>query len=99
MFDENNGMLAGLNCLILGEDINLIVSTTCSSLFNTFFFLRLTLAMVAFGILFSLCCITCSGVRAYKHNERRGAVLPGQEESKLEMGGHESTMGAFGTSN
>lgn len=91
-------MLAGLNCLLLGEDINLIVSTTCSSLFTTIYFLRLTLAMVAFGLLFSVCCITCSGVRAFKNNERR-SILP-NEETKLDYGGqesmaHDSTVAAF----
>lgn len=64
--DPNNGMVAGLNCLVLGEDINLIVSTTCNQLFNSFYFLRLAFGISAFAILFSLCCTTWSGVRAYK---------------------------------
>lgn len=98
VFNPDTGMLAGLNCLLLGEDINLIVSTTCSSLFTTIYFLRLTLAMVAFGLLFSVCCITCSGVRAFKNNERR-SILP-NEETKLDYGGqesmaHDSTVAAF----
>lgn len=76
VIDPNQGMIAGLNCLLLGEDINLIVNTTCNKLFNTFYFLRLTLGISAFGILFSLCCTTCSGVRAFKHSTRKGAVLP-----------------------
>lgn len=70
VFNENNGILTGLNCQILGEDINLIVSTTCNSLFNTFYFLRIILAIVSFCILFSICCITCSGIRVYKHSEK-----------------------------
>ena len=74
--DPQYGMIAGLNCLLLGEDINLISNTACTKLFNTFYFLRLTLGIAAFGILFSLCCTTCSGVRAFKHSTRKGSVLP-----------------------
>lgn len=74
--DPNSGMIAGLNCLLLGEDMNLLANATCTKFFNTFYFLRLTLGISAFGILFSLCCATCSGVRAFKHSSRRGSVLP-----------------------
>ena len=74
--DPQYGMIAGLNCLLLGEDINLVANTACTKLFNTFYFLRLTLGIAAFGILFSLCCTTCTGVRAFKHSTRRGSVLP-----------------------
>lgn len=76
VFNENTGILTGLNCLILGEDINLIVSTTCDSLFNTFFFLRIILGIVSFSILFIICCITFSGVRAYKHSEKLKEIIP-----------------------
>lgn len=66
--DPQYGMVVGLNCLVLGEDINLISNTTCVRLFNTFYFLRLALGLAAFGILFTLCCATCTGVRAFKHS-------------------------------
>lgn len=74
--DPTSGMIAGLNCLLLGEDMNMLANATCTKFFNTFYFLRLTLGISAFGILFSLCCTTCSGVRAFKHSSRRGSVLP-----------------------
>lgn len=78
--------MAGLNCLILGEDINLIANTACSKLFNTLFLLRLALGLSGFGILFALCCSTCSGVRAFKHMNKKTTVIPdaggmGQENS------------------
>lgn len=30
----------------------------------------------AFGILFAMCCIVCSGVRHFKHSERKDRVSP-----------------------
>jgi hypothetical protein len=78
VFDTPYGMIAGLNCLLLGEDINLISSTACTKLFTTFYFLRLTLGIAAFGILFTMCCSVCSGVRSYKHSMRRGSILPNE---------------------
>lgn len=75
VFDPNYGMISGLNCLILGEDINLISNTTCTKFFNTFFLFRLTLGIAAFGILFMMCCTVCSGVRHYKHSMRKGSII------------------------
>jgi hypothetical protein len=66
--DPQYGMVAGLNCLVLGEDLNMVSNTACVRLFNTFYFLRFALGLAAFGILFTLCCTTCSGVRAFKHS-------------------------------
>lgn len=66
--DPQYGMVAGLNCLLLGEDLNLVSNTLCVRLFNTFYFLRFALGLAAFGILFTMCCTTCSGVRAFKHS-------------------------------
>lgn len=74
--DPNYGMVAGLNCLLLGEDINLLANTACNKLFVTLSMLRLTLGLAAFGILFSMCCTTCSGVRAFKHSQRIGLIQP-----------------------
>lgn len=76
VFDPQYGMIAGLNCLVLGEDLNLMSNTICTKFFITFYYLRLTLGLSAFGILFALCCTTCSGVRAFKHSARLGSILP-----------------------
>lgn len=87
--DPQYGLLAGLNCLLLGDDLNLVINSTCTSFFNTFYFLRFSLGVAAFGILFTLCCTTCSGVRAYKHMSRKGSILPKDGMNQ------ESTMSAL----
>lgn len=87
--DPQYGLIAGLNCLLLGDDLNLVISATCTSFFNTFYFLRFSLGLAAFGILFTLCCTTCSGVRAYKHMSRKGSILPKDGMNQ------ESTMAAL----
>lgn len=76
VFDPQYGLMSGLNCLLLGEDLNLVINTTCAKLFNTLFFLRLAIGLSAFGILFSLCCATCSGVRAFKHMNKKNTIVP-----------------------
>lgn len=62
------GLVAGLNCLLIGEDIETLVSSICISNFNTLYLTRLVAGISSFGILFALCCIVCSGVRHFKHN-------------------------------
>lgn len=74
--DPDYGMIAGLNCLLFGEDFKLVIDTTCVRLFNTFYMLRFTLGISAFGILFVMCCSTCSGVRHFKQMERKGKMMP-----------------------
>lgn len=68
--DPEYGLLAGLNCLIFGEDFNVLVKTICVQFFNTTYLSRLTLGITAFGILFAMCCSVCTGVRHYKHSQR-----------------------------
>ena len=74
--DPKFGMIAGLNCLIIGEDLSLMVSSICVSNFNTLYITRLLMGISSFGILFALCCIVCSGVRHYKHSERKDKISP-----------------------
>lgn len=76
-------MIAGLNCLLLGEDIKLIINTTCATSFRTIFFLRFALGIAAFGILFAMCCISCSGMRAYKQSVGRRDYL--DQEAMMRM--------------
>lgn len=74
--DPKYGMIAGLNCQIIGEDLNLVIGSICVSNFNTIYITRLLMGIAAFGILFAMCCIVCSGVRHFKHSERKDRVSP-----------------------
>jgi hypothetical protein len=74
--DPDYGLVAGLNCVLIGEDIQLFVSTLCVSNFNTVYLTRLIMGISSFGILFALCCIVCSGVRHFKHSERKDKIAP-----------------------
>lgn len=79
-----NGMVVGVNCLIMGEDLNLVIGTACGKLFTLFYYLRIAVGMIAFGMLFSMCCGTCAGVRAYKDQVLRATeVLP--ENSRISV--------------
>ncbi len=74
--DPQYGLIAGLNCKIIGEDLQTMVSSVCVSNFNTLYITRLLMGIAAFGILFAMCCIVCSGVRHFKHAERKDKVSP-----------------------
>jgi hypothetical protein len=69
--DPQYGLVAGLNCKLIGEDIQMVTSTFCQSVFTISYFTRLVLGLASFGILFSLCCGVCTGVRFYKHEIRK----------------------------
>lgn len=71
MFDLQDGVISGLNCLILGEDVNLMADVICINIFNTIYWLRLATAALAMSILVVLCCSTCSGVRAYRQSNHK----------------------------
>jgi hypothetical protein len=87
VIDPQNGILAGLNCLVIGDDINLIFDTFCTRLFNTFFSLRLCLGIASFGILFTICCSACAGIRFYHFSTLQSEILPfsKNEESKADI--------------
>ena len=74
--DPEYGMIAGLNCLLFGEDFQMIIDTMCVRLFNVFYMLRFTLGIAGFGILFTMCCSVCSGVRHFKHAAQKGLLVP-----------------------
>ncbi len=85
--DPTYGLIAGLNCKIIGEDLQTMVSSICVSNFNTLYITRLLLGIAAFGILFAMCCIVCSGVRHFKHAERKDKINPnfyGGEKNSFE---------------
>lgn len=64
--DTQYGLLAGFNCLIFGEDLNLFINTFCSYFSNTIFYLRVAAGMSGITIMFAMCCTVCTGVRHYK---------------------------------
>ena len=64
--DPQYGLMAGFNCLIFGEDLQLLVDTLCSYIFTTVYFLRVATGMAGIIIMFTMCCTVCTGVRHYK---------------------------------
>lgn len=66
--DPNYGIIAGLNCAILGEDLFLVVNSMCVHGFKLSFFIRLAFGIAGFGVLFTVCCASCTGVRHYKQS-------------------------------
>jgi hypothetical protein len=42
----------------------------CGSFYNNMYIIRLTFGIVAWGILFVLCCTVCSGVRHFKQVDK-----------------------------
>lgn len=68
------GLVAGLNCKVLGEDIIIAKNTVCVSLFNSIFFLLVTVGTTSFAFLFGICCITCAGVRHFKQDQTKQRI-------------------------
>ena len=69
--DGKYGLVAGLNCRLIGEDFTTFTDTFCQSFFTVGYFARLAMGCASFGILFSICCGACTGVRFYKHSIRK----------------------------
>ena len=72
--DPTTGLVAGLNCALFGEDFIRLKDVLCSSMYTNMYTMRLALGISCYGVLFAMCCIVCTGVRHYKHNERKGKV-------------------------
>lgn len=73
--DPDYGLFAGLNCKVIGEDVINAKDTICVSLFNSFFFLFVTVGTTSFAFLFALCCIVCTGVRNFKQDTFKVKIL------------------------
>lgn len=54
--------MAGLNCRVLGEDINLVVQSVCNNVFVYSYLLRVLMISTSFAILLATCFATCVGV-------------------------------------
>lgn len=42
----------------------------CGSFYNNMYIIRLTFGISAWGILFAMCCIVCTGVRHFKQVDK-----------------------------
>lgn len=84
--------MSGVNCQLIGDDLNLIVSTMCAKFFTSFYILRMVTGMIAFGMLFSICCITCTNVRNYKHSLMRQSGSEIMPENSSGVKGRDTTM-------
>ncbi len=43
-------------------------------MFYNMYIMRYTIGISCYGVLFAMCCIVCTGVRHYKHGERKNQV-------------------------
>lgn len=61
--DPKTGLLAGLNCKLMGEDFQRLEQSVCGSLYKNIYATRLALGIASYGILLSLCLFICVGRR------------------------------------
>lgn len=81
LIDPTYGVLQGINCLLMGEDLITMKDTICVTLFNSFYFLFATIGCASFAFLFSMCCAVCSGVRHYKQSEKKSFKAIGADSN------------------
>jgi hypothetical protein len=62
----NYGMLWGLNCSVVGEDMQLFEEVACYNTFSYSYFHRILCMVISFSLLLLLCCNTCSLFRRRK---------------------------------
>lgn len=72
--DPNYGLLAGLNCKIFGEDFERIQKILCGSVYSSVYTMRMSFGLIAYGVLFMMCCAVCTGVRHFKHMQRKEKI-------------------------
>lgn len=82
ILDTKYGMLAGMNCRLLGHDFQNIVDANCIGMFNSFYTLRLSFGISCFGLFFSLCCMVCAGSRHARQNESRETKIEDNSNAK-----------------
>jgi hypothetical protein len=76
ILDPNYGILVGLNCAIFGDDLLMVIGTACTHGFILTFFVRAAFGIAGFGILLTICCASCTGVRHYKQMEAKKKSNP-----------------------
>lgn len=55
LIDPKYGLIAGLNCKLMGEDFQRLEQATCGSIYSNIYITRLVLGISSYGILLSLC--------------------------------------------
>lgn len=65
--DPKYGIIAGFNCRVIGEDIQLFFNYFCYDTIVMSFFLQVAFGVIGYLILFIACCSVCLGVR---HNRK-----------------------------
>jgi hypothetical protein len=60
------GLLGGLNCQLVGDDLRLFQQSACHNTFSHAYFHRILALILAFALLFLLCCNTCVLFRSRK---------------------------------
>lgn len=72
-----------LDCKVLGEDLQLVVNTFCTQVFNYSFKMRVFSIMGSFALLLIMFCATCLGMRSYNGEQvLLAAVSEGQLDNK-----------------
>lgn len=62
--DPKFGLIAGLNCRVVGEDASLAVNTICNSFMKYSYLLRVMFITAAFSVLLAVMCAFCVGLRS-----------------------------------
>lgn len=65
LMDTREGVLAGLDCNVVKDTIDVSMEIFCVNGLNTSYYLRFLFAAIAFSLLLLLCCGICSGTRHY----------------------------------
>jgi hypothetical protein len=60
LVDPKYGLIAGLNCRIIGEDFQRTQQSLCGSLYTNLYATRLALGIASYAILLALCLFSCT---------------------------------------
>lgn len=63
------GLIAGLNCKVIAEDVTLVIQTICDSTFAYVFFQRIMFAIAGWAIMILACFTVCFGVRSFRMSQ------------------------------
>lgn len=62
------GVIDGIDCRLLYQDLVNVKDSLCISSFNSAFFTLVTVGIMSFSLLFALCCIVCVSVRHHQQS-------------------------------
>lgn len=57
--DPASGLLAGLNCRLMGEDFQRLQQSVCGSLYKDIYVARIVFGVASYGVLLALCFFVC----------------------------------------